>query len=174
MAQSAFAAFTDSTLGDVHLADRLLRAVEAGSAAGGDQRCNQQGVEQTAASTFIMVARSGDAAYSVPSFGLSAINDPDKPWLALSVNEPVLGKNPIPELRRQYDAWRAENLPVCQGCTLTPYAELPAGAEADGSRSALGMFSNVFSSVATRFYGLVAVALFAIALLLILRRQGKL
>jgi uncharacterized Ntn-hydrolase superfamily protein len=172
--QSAYAAFTDSTLGDVHLADRLIRAVEAGSAVGGDKRCNQQGVEQTAAATFIMVARNGDAAYSVPSFGLSAITDPNKPWLALSVNEPVLGKNPIPELRRQYDAWRLGNLPACEGCTLTPYAELPAGAEADGGRSAFGMFNTLFSPVAVRFYGLVSVALFAIALILILRRQGKL
>jgi len=174
VAQSAYAAFTDSTLGDVHLADRLIRAVEAGSAAGGDKRCNQQGVEQTAAATFIMVGRNGDAAYSVPSFGLSAITDPNKPWLALSVNEPVLGKNPIPELRRQYDAWRAENLPTCANCTLTPYAELPAGAEADGGRSAAGMFNTLFSPVAVRFYGLVFVALFGIGLILLFRRQGKL
>lgn len=174
VAQSAYTAFTDSTLGNVHLADRLLRAVEAGSAAGGDSRCNQQGVEQTAAATFIMVAREGDPAYSVPSFGLSAITDPNKPWLALSVNEPVLGKNPIPELRRQYDAWRDENLPACEECTLTPFAELPAGAEADGGRSAFGIFNTLFSPVAVRFYGLVGVALFAIALILVFRRQGKL
>lgn len=174
VAQSAYTAFTDSTLGNVHLADRLLRALEAGSAAGGDSRCNQQGVEQTAAATFIMVARNGDAAYSVPSFGLSAITDPNKPWLALSVNEPVLGKNPIPELRRQYDAWRPENLPPCDDCTLTPFAELPAGAEADGGRSAFGIFNTLFSPVAVRFYGLVGVALFAIALILFFRRQGKL
>jgi uncharacterized Ntn-hydrolase superfamily protein len=174
VAQSAYAAFIDPTLGDVHMADRLLRAVEAGSVAGGDTRCNQQGVEQTAAATFIMVARGGDPAYSVPSFGLSAITDPNKPWLALSVNEPVLGKNPIPELRRQYDAWRADNLPACEGCTLAPFAELPPGAEADGGRSAFGMFNTLFSPVAVRFYGLVGVALFAIVLILIFRWQGKL
>lgn len=172
--QSAYAAFTDATLGDVHLADRLMRAVEAGSAAGGDSRCNQQDVEQTAAATFIMVARNGDGAYSVPSFGLTAINDPNKPWLALSVNEPVLGKNPIPELRSRYDEWRNATLPPCEGCTLAPFAELPPGAEADASRSASGIFSTLFDPVATRFYGLVGVALFGIVLIFIFRWRGKL
>lgn len=172
--QSAYGAFTDRTLGEVHLADRLMRALEAGSAAGGDKRCNQQGVEQTAAATFIMVAQPEDEPFTVPSFGLSAIDDPNRPWLALSVNEPVLGKNPIPELRRQYDAWRAAQLPACADCTLTPFAELPPGAEADRGRSAAGMFSTLFDPVAVRFYGLVGVALFAIALILILRQRGKL
>lgn len=174
VAQAAYAAFTDKTVGTLHLADRLMRAVEAGSAAGGDKRCNQQGVEQTAAATFIMVARNGEGAYSVPSFGLSAIDDPNHPWLALSVNEPVLGKNPIPELRRQYDAWRSENLPPCETCNLAPFAELPAGAEASSGRSAFGIFNTLFSPVATRFYGLVGVALAAIVAIFILRQRGKL
>jgi uncharacterized Ntn-hydrolase superfamily protein len=174
VAQSAYSAFTDETIGDVHMADRLMRALEAGSAAGGDSRCNQQGVEQTAAATFIMVARNGEEAYSVPSFGLTAISDPDKPWLALSVNEPILGRNPIPELRTQYDTWRSENLPPCEECTLAPFAELPVGAEADRGRSATGIFSTLFDPVAVRFYGLVGVALFAIVLILIFRWRGKL
>jgi uncharacterized Ntn-hydrolase superfamily protein len=171
----AYAAFIDPTLGDVHLADRLMRAVEAGSLAGGDTRCNQQDIQQTAASTFIMVARGGDAPYSVPSFGLTALTDPDAPWLALSVNNPMLSLNPIPELRTQYDAWRSENLPPCDDCRLESYStDLPRGAEADQGRRALGFLNTFLSPIAIRLGGVLAVGIGMLVVIGILRQRRKL
>ena len=87
------------------LPDRLMRALEAGSPAGGDRRCNN---EQTAASTFILVARGGDPPYAA-SEGITDMGTPNAPWLAISVTEPMFGSNPIIELRERYDVWR-ENI----------------------------------------------------------------
>ena len=44
------------------LSDRLMRALEAGSAAGGDVRCNNESVRQTASMAVILVARGGGRA----------------------------------------------------------------------------------------------------------------
>lgn len=92
------------------LPDRLMRALEAGSAAGGDSRCNNDRVEQTAATAFILVARGTDEPYAAKTIGLTDMGEPDAPWLALSVEESQFGPNPLTELRALYDVWREENL----------------------------------------------------------------
>lgn len=89
------------------LPDRLMRALEAGSAAGGDNRCSK---EQTAATAFILVARGGDPPYAV-SEGTD-MGTPNAPWLAISVTVPMSGPNPIIELRKRYDDWRENTVSV--------------------------------------------------------------
>jgi len=88
------------------LSDRLIRALEAGSIAGGDVRCNQGNVRQTTSMAAIVVARGGDAPYATASIGMTDAGTPNAPWLALSVRTTRLAENPLLELRRQYDAWR--------------------------------------------------------------------
>jgi uncharacterized Ntn-hydrolase superfamily protein len=89
------------------LADRLMRALEAGSAAGGDVRCNNARVRQTAAAAFILVGRGGDAPYAARNIGITDEAKSAAPWLALSVSEREFGPNPVTTLRKEYDAWRA-------------------------------------------------------------------
>jgi uncharacterized Ntn-hydrolase superfamily protein len=93
------------------LPDRLMRALEAGSAAGGDVRCNRNGITSTAATAMILVARGGDPAYATADIGLTDQGTSAAPWLALSVTNAREGPNPIIELRRRYDAWRRETIP---------------------------------------------------------------
>ena len=88
------------------LPDRLMRALEAGSVAGGDVRCNNETVRQTTAMAVILVARGGDAPYATENIGMTDAGTPDAPWLALSVHTERFAENPLLELRRQYDAWR--------------------------------------------------------------------
>lgn len=88
------------------LPDRLMRALEAGSVAGGDVRCNSENVRQTTAMATILVARGGDEPYATENIGETDAGTPDAPWLALSVHTERLAENPLLELRRQYDAWR--------------------------------------------------------------------
>lgn len=88
------------------LPDRLMRALEAGSAAGGDVRCNDDTTRQTAAMAAILVARGGDPPYATESIGETDAGTPDAPWLALSVATERFAENPLIELRRQYDQWR--------------------------------------------------------------------
>jgi len=96
----------DDPAGFNTLADRLMRAIEAGSLAGGDVRCNNDRVRQTAAMAFILVARGGDEPYAAESIGMTDAGTDKAPWLALSVMTERFGENPLIELRRQYDAWR--------------------------------------------------------------------
>jgi uncharacterized Ntn-hydrolase superfamily protein len=88
------------------LEDRLIRGLEAGSAAGGDVRCNSPQVRQTAASAFILVAHRGDSPYVAADLGVTDQGSSKAPWLDISVVEPQFGANPVKELRRQYDQWR--------------------------------------------------------------------
>ena len=88
------------------LPDRLMRALEAGSAAGGDIRCNRDGITSTAATAMILVARGGDEPYATADIGMTDQGTPAAPWLALSETNVREGPNPIIELRRRYDAWR--------------------------------------------------------------------
>ena len=86
-AMAAFRAAADSGL---PLAERLLRALEAGSAAGGDRRCGRQ----TAHSAFLGVARPGDA--------------PRNPYVRLIIpDQEDTGINPVHLLRREYHRQRA-------------------------------------------------------------------
>ena len=88
------------------LADRLMRALEAGSIAGGDVRCNQGSVRQTASMAAILVARGSDPPYATENIGMTDAGTNKAPWLNLSVLAERSGDNPLLELRRQYDRWR--------------------------------------------------------------------
>jgi uncharacterized Ntn-hydrolase superfamily protein len=88
------------------LPDRLMRALEAGSVAGGDVRCNSDSVRQTAATAMIVVARGTDAPYATERIGLSDQGTPAAPWLAISVTNARGEDNPLLELRKRYDVWR--------------------------------------------------------------------
>jgi len=88
--RDALAAFEQAGT-DCALGERLLRALEAGAAAGGDRRCSQ---EQTALSAFLLVARPKDLE--------------EMPTLRLVVPaREEGGANPVEQLRHEYDAWRA-------------------------------------------------------------------
>lgn len=88
------------------LSDRLIRALEAGSVAGGDVRCNSDSVRQTAATAMIVVARGTDAPYATEKIGMSDQGTPKAPWLAISTTTSRGGDNPLLDLRRKYDVWR--------------------------------------------------------------------
>jgi len=88
------------------LADRLMRALEAGSIAGGDVRCNNDTTRQTAALAFIVVARGTDPPYATESIGMTDQGTRAAPWLALSVAVERGDDNPLLELRLRYDRWR--------------------------------------------------------------------
>jgi uncharacterized Ntn-hydrolase superfamily protein len=88
------------------LADRLMRALEAGSIAGGDVRCNDDNTRQTAALAFIVVARGTDRPYATESIGMTDQDTDAAPWLAISVAVERGDDNPLLELRLRYDRWR--------------------------------------------------------------------
>ena len=88
------------------LPDRLMRALEAGSVAGGDVRCNSDSVRQTAATAMIVAARGTDAPYATERLGVSDQGTPNAPWLAISFTVGRFGDNPLLELRKRYDVWR--------------------------------------------------------------------
>jgi uncharacterized Ntn-hydrolase superfamily protein len=88
------------------LADRLMRALEAGSVYGGDVRCNNANTRQTAAMAFIVAARGTDAPYATDSIGRSDQGTAKAPWLSISVRGERGGDNPLLELRLKYDRWR--------------------------------------------------------------------
>jgi uncharacterized Ntn-hydrolase superfamily protein len=88
------------------LADRLMRALEAGSTAGGDVRCNQGSVRQTTSMAAILVARGNDPPYATENIGMTDAGTDKAPWLNLSVRVERGAENPLLDLRRQYDQWR--------------------------------------------------------------------
>jgi uncharacterized Ntn-hydrolase superfamily protein len=115
----ALAAFSAADIGSVRLPDRLMRALEAASAAGGDRRCNSQsGLQQTAQAAFIMVARPDQPPFAAPFGKEPSPNDPSLPWLYISFVEAKGGPNPLLELRSRYNAWRTDHLPPCPDCDL--------------------------------------------------------
>lgn len=128
--ESAMSAYREPSIDALVLSDRLLRGLEAGSRAGGVQACNQNGLVQTASTAFIMVARHGEPYFTVGNLGGVAANEPQPPWLALSVREPIGGRNALLDLRQQYEAWRSQNLPACQDCNLAAISFPPGGTRA--------------------------------------------
>lgn len=96
----------DDPAGFNSLPDRLMRALEAGSIAGGDVRCNRDNIRQTTSMAVILVARGGDAPYATENIGLTDAGTAKAPWLALSVQTKRFEENPLLELRRRYDQWR--------------------------------------------------------------------
>ena len=110
--ENALAAYKwDDPAGFNALPDRLMRAIEAGSHAGGDVRCNNtgRGQRQTAATTMILVARGSDAPYAAERIGMSDQGTDKAPWLAISVTVANGGDNPLLELRKRYDVWRKQH-----------------------------------------------------------------
>ncbi len=88
------------------LADRLMRGLEAGAHAGGDIRCNRDGITSTAATAVLLVARGDDPPYATETIGMTDQGTAGAPWLALSHTTPREGPNPVTELRRRFDEWR--------------------------------------------------------------------
>lgn len=73
------------------LAEILMRALEAGSDAGGDSRCG----EQRATSAFIIVAKP----------------DSKKPYLDLNIfGQQKGGQNAVVMLRSKFDKWKRKNI----------------------------------------------------------------
>ena len=108
---NALAAFRwEDPVGFNSLPDRLIRALEAGSIAGGDVRCNSDSVRQTAATAMILVARGRDEPYATENIGVTDAGTDKAPWLAISVTVERFGENPLIELRRRYDEWRREQM----------------------------------------------------------------
>ncbi|MFN2188696.1 MAG: DUF1028 domain-containing protein [Candidatus Promineifilaceae bacterium] len=123
----ALEAFKAEDLGPLQLPDRLIRALEAGSAAGGDKRCNQDGKHQTALTAFVAVSKADQAPFTAPLTDTTEISSPDLPWLYAAVIEEQGGPNPLIELRRLYDEWRLSHLPPCPECEIGQL-ELPGSA----------------------------------------------
>jgi uncharacterized Ntn-hydrolase superfamily protein len=96
----------DDPAGFNSLPDRLMRAIEAGSHAGGDVRCNTETTRQTAATAMIVVARGTDAPYATEKIGMSDQGTAKAPWLEISVTVAKGDDNPLLDLRRRYDYWR--------------------------------------------------------------------
>jgi uncharacterized Ntn-hydrolase superfamily protein len=96
----------DDPAGFNRLSDRLMRAIEAGSIAGGDVRCNNGSTRQTTSMAAILVARGGDPPYAAENIGMTDAGTNKAPWLNLSVKAERGADNPLLELRRQYDRWR--------------------------------------------------------------------
>lgn len=111
----ALAAFEGQ--GDAPLSDRLMAGLTAGSAAGGDRRCNVGGIRQTASSAAIVVAPRG----TKPFDGATAV----QPGIKLHMVE-VDGAhriNAVDLLRRTYLGWRSRHL---EGDAPT-FARVPLG-----------------------------------------------
>jgi uncharacterized Ntn-hydrolase superfamily protein len=86
------------------LADRLMLALEAGAARGGDGRCS---AEQAALAAALRVALPDD--------------DPDAPTLDLRIpSQPPGGDPPVALLRVAYDEWRRDHPPDASSCTPEP------------------------------------------------------
>lgn len=86
------------------LADRLLLALEAGAARGGDARCSR---DQAALAASLQVAAPGD--------------DPSAPSLDLRVpSQAHGGAAPVALLRAEYDAWRRIHPPDASRCPAEP------------------------------------------------------
>ena len=102
---SALAAFRADE-GEPDLAERILRALEAGAAAGGDNRCP---AERPALTAFLSVARPGDAP-EAPSLSLvapRAFGLTGSLWNLVSPYVPEPGEpSPVELLRAMLDARR--------------------------------------------------------------------
>jgi hypothetical protein len=170
----ALAAFLATDIGSVELSDRLMRALEAASAAGGDRRCNNQsGFQQTAEAAFIMVAKAGHPSFTLPIGQEPSPNDPTLPWLYISVIEAKGGPNPLLELRSRYNAWRSENLPPCTDCNLGAIS-VPSGGHPNPLIKAI---LNILNRIGLRWVAisccLLSIVLVIALLITFFRRQRR-
>ena len=170
----ALAAYKGPGLGAIEFTDRLMRALEAASAAGGDRRCNNGNVKQTAQSAFIAVSKADQLPFAATLGKDPSPDGADRPWLYISVIEPKGGPNPLLELRRQYDAWRSENLLPCAGCDPHPIL-VPAGG---GRKPVVGALLQLASRVGLPGVGLCcglgASACISACVIIYVRRRRRL
>lgn len=157
VAQKIIEAFQETAIGSLTLSDRLMRALETGSANGGASLCNQNGIHQTAATAFILVARGGDPAFFVKNLGNHSNQEPNPPWLAKSIRTVIGGENVIPKLREQYNLWRVGHLPPCEECLQTQ-GDLPAGQEIYRTETTLVRFARPLVAGFVIFIMLVTIA----------------
>jgi uncharacterized Ntn-hydrolase superfamily protein len=169
----ALAAFSATDIGAVELSDRLMRALEAASAAGGDRRCNDSlSFQQTAQAAFIMVSKADQPPF-ITSLGKEpSPNDPALPWLYISVIEAKGGPNPLLDLRSRYNAWRSENLPVCADCNLDAIPVPSGGNPKPLIKAILNLLSRIGLGWAAIFCCLTSIVL-VIALLITFFRRRK-
>jgi len=169
----ALAAFAATDIGPVGLSDRLLRALEAASAAGGDSRCNGNDTQQTAQAAFIALSRADQPPFAATLGRDPSSNDPDTPWLFISVIEGKGGPNPLLELRKQYDYWRSEILPACNECDLDPIPVPYGGTPRPLSRIALGLVSRLGIGATAGTICLTSVLIVIAAVTIVRRRKRK-
>jgi uncharacterized Ntn-hydrolase superfamily protein len=170
----ALAAFSAADIGSVQLPDRLMRALEAASAAGGDRRCNSQsGLQQTAQAAFIMVARADQPPFAAPLGKEPSSNDPSLPWLYISFVEAKGGPNPLLELRSRYNDWRAEHLLPCPDCDLKAIPVPSGGAPSPLVKTILNVSNRIGLGLVAGLCCLAGILL-AIALLITLIRRRRL
>jgi uncharacterized Ntn-hydrolase superfamily protein len=167
----ALAAFAATDIGSVEFPDRLLRALEAASAAGGDRRCNGNGTRQTAQAAFIAVSKADQPPFAATLGRDPSPNDPDTPWLFISVIEDKGGPNPMLELRKQYNAWRSENLPACDECDLDPIPVPRGGIPRPLSRIALGLVSRLGLGTTAGTICLTSVLIVLAVVIFVFRRR---
>ena len=160
--RDGLAAFSTRDIGPVELPDRLLRALEAASAAGGDRRCNGVDTQQTAQAAFIAVAKAGQPPFAAILGRDPSPNDPNRPWLFISVIEGKGGPNPLLDLRMRYDAWRSESMAPCADCKLDSIP-VPAGGEPKSLSKAL---LRIVSRVGLVGVGLGCLSAFALVVAL--------
>ncbi|HWB82202.1 MAG TPA: DUF1028 domain-containing protein [Nannocystaceae bacterium] len=127
----ALAAFeAEPTVCPWTLADRLMVALEAGSAQGGDMRCS---MEQSALVAVLQVARATDTK------GAFTID-------LLIPSQPQGGNNPVMLLRAAYDEWRAMNPPDDSECMPGSESSSSDGGESSSTSGAIADTSGDTSS----------------------------
>ena len=173
---NALTAFSAQDIGPVHLADRLMRALEAGAVAGGDKRCNIGGITQTSSIAYIMVAKPDQQPFAEAEINQYNPDDPNAPWLYLSKSSGANRANAIALLRKEYDAWRANALPACDGCKLAiegvPAGD-PAAPKIDNLQMMLntpGAINNILPLVIN---AMLIVAAAVVLVVIIMRRRRK-
>lgn len=171
---NALTAFTAQDAGALHLADRLMRALEAGAAAGGDTRCNIGGITQTSSIAYIMVAKPDQQPFVEAEINQFNPTAPNAPWLYLSQSSGANRANAVTLLRKDYDAWRAKALPACDGCKLA-IDNVPTGDASAPKIDNLQMILNTPGAtgkiVLTVVNVLLIVAAVAALIIVIVRRR---
>jgi MYXO-CTERM domain-containing protein len=115
------------------LADRLMLALEAGAAQGGDNRCS---MEQSALAAVIIVADADD--------------DEGAPTLDLRVpSQDPGGESPVALLRIEYDAWRLAHPPDASRCDAGTSTGADESTTSDGSATTAGAGGSTSSTSTT-------------------------
>jgi uncharacterized Ntn-hydrolase superfamily protein len=172
---NALTAFTAQDAGPLHLADRLMRALEAGAAAGGDKRCNTGGITQTSSIAYIMVAKPDQQPFVEAEVNTFNPNAPNAPWLYLSKSSGANRANAVALLRQDYDAWRANALPACEGCKLA-IDNVPAGDSAAPKIDNLQMVMNTpgaINNILPLVINVVLIVAAAVSLVVIIMRRRR-